>query len=278
MLTIIIGKNSNLSKELSQNIENIILVTSLDVINELNGISIPKEEKVNIIFNNFQTAIKLNSIENPIEYIERSIGVTVKVLDFIKHNSWDINKIIYTSSSSVYGNNILCHEQDELKPLNLHASLKISNEKLIEKFCIENNIDYTITRIFNMYGGDDKFSIISKIINSYKNSELLTIVNNGNSIRDFIHIYDVVMIYKLLLEVKNIKIINIGTGKGTSVRNIIDFLKNRNIILRTTTIRREELKISTADVQQLIKIYNQQFIHVEEYIKDTLIDFINNRK
>jgi len=276
MITIIIGKNSNLSKELSKNIENIILVSSLDVIDEL--ISIPKEKKVNIIFNNFQTATKLNNIENPIEYIERSIGVTAKVLDYIKYSSWDINKIIYTSSSSVYGNNILCHEQDELKPLNLHASLKISNEKLIEKFCIENRIDYTITRIFNMYGGDDKFSIISKIINSYKNDELLTIVNNGNSIRDFIHIYDVVMIYKVILELKNIKIINIGTGKGTSVRNIIDFLKNRNIILKTTTITRKELKISTADVQQLSKIYKQQFIHVEEYIKDTLIDFINNGK
>jgi len=271
MLTIIIGKNSNLSKELSKNIENTILVSSLDVIDELNSISIPKEKKVNIIFNNFQTAIKLNNIENPIEYIERSIVVTAKVLDYIKNSSWDINKIIYTSSSSVYGNNILCHEQDELKPLNLHASLKISNEKLIEKFCIENGIDYTITRIFNMYGGDDKFSIISKIINSYKNDELLTIINNGNSIRDFIHIDNVVMIYRLLLDTKNINVINIGTGKGTSVRNIIDFLKNRGLFLKTTTITRKELKISTADTQQLTKIYNQQFIQVEEYIEDILI-------
>jgi len=271
MITIIIGKNSNLSKELSKNIENVILVSSLDVIDGLSGISIPKDEKVNIIFNNFQTATKLNSIENPIEYIERSIGVTAKVLDYIKSSSCNINKIIYTSSSSVYGNNILCHEQDELKPLNLHASLKISNEKLIEKFCIENEIDYTITRIFNMYGGDDKFSIISKIINSYKNDELLTIINNGNSIRDFIHIDNVVMIYKLLLDRKNINVINIGTGKGTSVRHIIDFLKHRGLILKTTTITRKELKISTADVQQLTKIYNQQFIQVEEYIEDMLI-------
>jgi len=165
-----------------------------------------------------------------------------------------------------------------LKPLNLHASLKISNEKLIEKFCVENSIDYTITRLFNMYGGDDKFSIISKIINSYKNDELLTIVNNGNSIRDFIHIDDVVRIYKRLLEVKDIKIINIGTGEGTSVKHIIDFLKNRNIILKTTTITRKELKISTADVHQLRKIYNQKFIHVEEYIKDTLIGFITKQE
>jgi len=270
MMTIIIGKNSNLSKELSKSIENVILVSSLNIIDELNSISIPKEKKINIIFNNFQTATKLNNIENPIEYIERSIMVTAKVLDYIKHNSLDINKIIYTSSSSVYGNNILCYEQDELKPLNLHASLKISNEKIIEKFCIENRMDYTITRIFNMYGGDDKFSIISKIRHTYNYSELFTSVYNGNSIRDFIYIYDVVKIYKILLTVENINIINIGTGKGTSVRNIIDFLGNRNLILKTTTIIREELKISTADIQTLDTIYNQKFIKVEEYIKDKL--------
>jgi len=95
MLTVIIGKNSNLSKELSKNIENVILVSSLDVIDELNSISIPQDKKLNIIFNNFQTATQLNNIENPIEYIERSIVVTTKVLDYIKDNSWNINKIIY---------------------------------------------------------------------------------------------------------------------------------------------------------------------------------------
>lgn len=43
-----------------------------------------------------------------------------------------------------------------------------------------------------MYGGNDNFSIISKIIKAYKNNEEL---NNGNAIRDFIHIEDVVDIY-----------------------------------------------------------------------------------
>jgi len=87
---------------------------------------------------------------------------------------------------------------------------------------------------------------------------------------EILHIYDVVMIYKVLLEVKNINVINIGTGKGISIKNIIDFLRNRDLILKTATISREELKISTADIQRLGKIYNQQFIQVEEYIKDEL--------
>ena len=45
-----------------------------------------------------------------------------------------------------------------------------------------------------MYGGNDEFSIISKIINVYKDNSILNLVNNGEGIRDFIHINDVIEI------------------------------------------------------------------------------------
>ena len=226
---------------------------------------------INIIFNNFQPATKLNEFVNLENYVSNSILTTSKVLDFLKNNQIKVNKIIYTSSSSVYGNNILCNENDELKPMNLHASLKVANEKLVEKFCIENSIDYTIARIFNMYGGDDNFSIISKIIKAYKNNEELNIVNNGNAIRDFIHIEDVVDIYSKILDKKDIKILNIGSGNGSSIKNILDFLNNHNIKIKTKNIQREELKISTADISKLKELFNKDtFFGVEDYLKKEL--------
>jgi UDP-glucose 4-epimerase len=192
------------------------------------------------------------------------------VLDHFKGS--DINRIIYTSSSSVYGNNILCNEIDELKPMNLHSSLKVANEKLIEKFCNDNKIDYTIARIFNMYGGDDNFSVISKIIKSYQTNEELTIVNNGNAIRDFIYIDDVVDIYKKLLDIKNLKIINIGTGNGSSIKNILDFLVNNGVNVKIKNIFRDELKTSTADIRLLDERVNKEnFTEIEDYLKKKLI-------
>lgn len=155
--------------------------------------------------------------------------------------------------------------------MNLHASLKVANEKLVEKFCIENSIDYTIARIFNMYGGDDNFSIISKIIKAYKNNEELNIVNNGNAIRDFIHIEDVVDIYSKILDKKDIKILNIGSGNGSSIKNILDFLNNHNIKIKTKNIQREELKISTADISKLKELLKKDtFFGVEDYLKKEL--------
>ena len=87
-----------------------------------------------------------------------------------------------------------------LMPLSLYSSLKITSEKLIEGFCSEMNIDYIIARVFNMYGGNDNFSVISKIINASLLKKTLHLVNNGTSVRDYIHINDVVNCYKLMLK------------------------------------------------------------------------------
>lgn len=268
----IIGKGSNLSSFLSKKIINSKLISSREILTNIEELNVLKDNlPIDIIFNNFQPATKLNEFVNLENYVLNSILTTSKVLDFIKNNQIVVNKIIYTSSSSVYGNNILCNENDELKPMNLHASLKVANEKLVEKFCIENSIDYTIARIFNMYGGDDNFSIISKIIKAYKNNEELNIVNNGNAIRDFIHIEDVVDIYSKILDKKDIKILNIGSGNGSSIKNILDFLNNHNIKIKTKNIQREELKISTADISKLKELLKKDtFFGVEDYLKKEL--------
>jgi len=267
--TIIIGKNSNLSNALSKKIDNCMLLSSREILNDINLLNEFKNKKINIIFNNFQPASQLNELDSAHEYVTNAILITAKVLDYFKDTL--INKIIYTSSSSVYGNNILCNEKDELKPMNLHASLKVANEKLIEKYCSDNHIDYTIARIFNMYGGHDNFSIISKIIKSHKTHQKLTIVNNGNAIRDFIHIDDVVEVYTKLLNCKNIPIVNIGTGSGISIKTILDYLKNNKIDILVDNITKNELKISTADNQLLINLTGKKtFKEVQQFLKEEL--------
>ena len=262
--TLIIGKESNLSKQLDSKITKTILISARAIQEDCELLSKYKNQKINIIFNNFQSSTQLNNLKNSSEYISNAIVTTSLVLDYFKES--DINKIIYTSSSSVYGNNILCSEEDEVKPLNLHSSLKIANEKLIEKFCTDNEIDFSITRIFNMYGADDKFSVISRILSAAKNSAEITIVNSGNAIRDFIHIDDVVEVYTKLLKTK-VKVLNIGTGAGTSIKSLLDFLHYRGIDLKVKNIQRDELKVSTADIKLLKnRVGKESFNKLEDYL------------
>ena len=270
-MTIVIGKNSNLSNNLIGKLNNSTVVSSRDIMSDVNVLSKYKDQEINLIFNNFQPAIKLNEMVNAEEYTMNCIGVTSKILNYCLTGNIKINKIIYTSSAAVYGDNKCSVETDELKPSSLHASLKVSNEKLIEKFCVDNKIDYTIVRLFNMYGGNDEFSIISKILLAIRSNKEIIIANNGNSIRDFIHVQDVADIYVKLIDIKNVRVLNIGTGIGKSVKNIIKSLKKYNANISTKNIFLNEIKTSTANIEILSKLLNKKsFIQIEDFIKQEL--------
>ena len=144
----------------------------------------------------------------------------------------------------------------------------MSNENLVSEFCKSNDIDYTIARIFNMYGGIDNFSVISKIISAVKDKNELSLINNGSAIRDYIHIQDVVSMYIKILEEINMPVVNIASGNGISVRSILDFLANKGIKIKAKDLNRNEIKISTACVEQSKRALgdNKTLINVEEYI------------
>ena len=218
MKTIILGEASVLTKALkkkkkdcevfsTRKIDNIALILN----------KIDKYKKFNLIFNNFYPSLKISLInENSYEkFYDQSINFNSRFLSLI--NKKKINKIIYSSSCSVY--NSISHNFTSVDGFNrkLLASTKISNESLIHNFCSKNNITYIIARIFNMYGFEfDEFSMISKIVESFKKKKILKVFQEGNNIRDFIHIRDVVDVYlHILKNVKKSLVIDLGTGRGS---------------------------------------------------------------
>ena len=80
---------------------------------------------------------------------------------------------------------------------------------------------------------------------------MLLLINNGEAIRDFIHIDNVVNIYKNLLIKKDVKT---GTCQSKSILFIIDFLRQEGILLKTVNINRKELKVSICNTEKLKSI------------------------
>jgi len=267
--TLIIGKQSNLSQALLKKNNAFVLLSAREIIENMDILLPFRDSSVRLIFNNFQQSVELGNVAHYEGYIQNAILSTAKVLDWFVPQQ--IDKIIYTSSSAVYGSNRFCKEEDPLQVLSFHASMKIANEKLIEEYAKRYQIDYTIIRIFNMYGGEDKFSVISKIIHAVVTQKALLTVNGGCAIRDFIHINDVVESYIKILEFKALPIVNIGTGKGNSVKNILAFLSDNGVEVQTKDIQREEIQLSTANNQLLRhKVGVKKFIPVESYLKKRL--------
>ena len=273
---LIFGARSNLSKKLDEIIPNTILISTSDIIN--NKTYLEKYIDYNeifIIINSFYPSKELNNLIEPFEYIKNSVYFMACLFEQIKNIeniSQKVQKIIYTSSASVYGNNNYCSEEDILNPLNLHASLKLSSEKILEDFCKKSEIDYTICRLFNMYGGDDEFSIIIKIVNSILKKQSISLINHGTAIRDFIYIDDIVKCYKKLLDIKDCNIINIASGDGISIKTILDQLELKGHKIKIKNINKDEIKVSTANSEKLNSIINiSKFNKVIDFIEQRLI-------
>ena len=267
--TIIIGRRSNLSDSLCNKLSAVHLLSSESLLKSFTILDKYFGKKINLIFNNFQPSTQLKSYSNPGLYIDLSISLTIGVLMHLINNGFDINKIIYTSSSSVYRSSVIADENLQVSPIGIAPSLKYINEQFLEKICHQHNLNLTIARVFNLYGGNDKFSIISKVINCYLNDSVLKTINNGDAIRDFIHIDDVVKVYIKLLSNPSIGagILNIGTGKGQSLSMILNRLNSKGYGIKTQNISSKEIAFSQASIKKLKNIIDiDSFIDVNEYL------------
>jgi FlaA1/EpsC-like NDP-sugar epimerase len=235
MTTIIIGKRSNLSKELKKNIVDSKIVSS----NDFSKLKLKSNS--NLIINSFFPSLDISNIDNYSKFINLSLSNLTKALDVIDISK--IKKVIYTSSSSVYGLDVDLITYDK-RNRNLYAKGKLLAETIIINFCKKNNISYIIARLFNVYGDNDKFSIIAKLINCYKNKNYFYLYNLGSAIRDFINYKQISHIYNKMLKSKSNGIFDIGCGKGFQIKDLINFLGNKNFNFIKKRV--DEISISIA--------------------------------
>lgn len=170
------------------------------------------------------------SIDFPYESNQANVNTTIKILEAIRYNK--INKIIYSSSSSVYGNaiNTPTSETESIKPLSPYALQKYIGEEYCYLYNQIYGIKYTIFRYFNVYGErmtnkGAYVSVLSHFLRSIKNSQPLNIVNDGNQKRDFVYVGDVAKanILASLNEYSGNTIFNIGSGVNYSINTIADW-------------------------------------------------------
>jgi nucleoside-diphosphate-sugar epimerase len=271
--TIIIGKRSNLSFNLAIRFNDAEVFSSAALLQSLLELSKFRDKKINIVFNNFQPSTLLNSFIDPQRYVDLSISLTIKVLMYLLENGALINRIIYTSSCSVYGDIERGSGYNQISPIGIPSSLKYLNEEVLREVSSNYGFDLTIARVFNIFAGNDEFSVVSKIYNCYVNKKKLNILNEGRSIRDYIHINNIVDVYEKLLFDSSVKIdtLDIGTGEGKSVAEILKYLSGKGFTIDTKSSTRKEVKVSRANTTKLKEVLDiSSFVDVNLYLLDKL--------
>jgi len=185
------------------------------------------------------------SLENPTLYQRVNVEGTQNILNFA--NECSVNKIIFASSSSVYGinENLPWKESDlNLMPISPYASSKISGEFLGRTYSNIYNKTFISLRFFTVYGPRQRRDLaINKFFKKIQNNEVIELFGDGNSIRDYTYISDLIDgIYAALLNDKLLGFNVFNLGSGSPIK-LIEMIYAIEIILE------KKAKIKYLDMQ-----------------------------
>jgi len=192
------------------------------------------------------------SVHQPLDYYENNIGSLVYLLQEMKKRKLD--NFIFSSSCTVYGqaDELPITENAPIKPAESpYGNTKQIGEEIIKESCNAYNLNAIALRYFNPIGGHDSIKIGELPLGVPQNlipfitqtaagirKELSVFGNDyptkdGTAIRDYIHVVDLAKAHIAALKrlinknnKNNFEFFNVGTGKGSSVLEVINTFEN----------------------------------------------------
>ncbi len=213
--------------------ENLFKFYKVDIANDNDLNEVLQKYQFELIINLAAQAGVRYSLENPREYIRSNIDGFLNILEGAKVHK--INKVIYASSSSVYGGNekLPFTEMDKVDtPVSLYAATKKSNELMAHTYSHLYNIQTIGLRFFTVYGPwgrpDMALHIFTKNIVEGKP---IQVYNFGEHSRSFTYIDDIIEgIWRLInyknKKIENYSIYNIGGENTIALMDYINEIEN----------------------------------------------------
>jgi len=217
------------------------------------------------------------SIEHPQVYIQSNIDGTFNILEGCRHNQ--VEHLVYASSSSVYGLNtkypFSVHDKAS-HPASFYGATKISNELMAHSYSHLYKLPTTGLRFFTVYGPwgrpDMAYFLFTKSILA---SEPIDLYNQGNMIRDFTYIEDIVEgVCRIIKKIPDpnpnwsgsdpdpasstapYRLYNIGSNRPTPLMDYVkEIEKNLGVKAKLNLMPMQggDVKKSHADVDDLVK-------------------------
>ena len=221
------------------------------------------------------------SINDPITTNEVNVMGTLNILDAAK--SANVKRIVYASSSSVYGDNPELPKKEDMlpNPLSPYAVAKLAGEKYCKVFSKLYGLETVILRYFNVFGprqdpNSQYSAVIPKFIQAMMNDKQPVIYGDGTQSRDFTFVQNVVDV-NLLAATKDVESGLVMNCASHGQITLIDLVKEINKLLDKTIKpiftdkRLGEIKHSYADINMLNqKLKYKPAIDFKQGIKMTI--------
>jgi UDP-glucose 4-epimerase len=239
------------------------------------------------VFHLISTTNPATSESDPFIDIDTNIRSSIELFELCVENK--IKKVIFFSSGgAVYGNidSDTINEETSPQPLSPYAIGKLTIEHYLRYFKRTHGLDYVIYRIANPYGPGQniygKQGVIPIFMHKYAMKEPITIYGDGLMKRDYIYINDLANMIVGSYDKKNEhEIYNIGSGKGTSINELVSTIeKHTNYIVKKTYVDAPSTYIENSVLDT--RRFNDEFsleptIGLEEGIKRTW-DYVKTLK
>lgn len=253
---VIIDNLSNSKKDVLDNIEKITTKRpnffEFDVRDEQKLDKVFADEQPDAIIHFAGLKAVGESCKKPLMYYENNIGSTLALLNMMKKYDFCKN-FVFSSSATVYGipDSVPLTEDSPIKDAtNPYGQTKIINEKILMDFAKTKSINVALLRYFNPIGahptgllGEDPNGIPNNLFPYLNKVAVKTLPSlnvfgddyntvDGTGVRDYIHVMDLakghVLALNKLSEDCGLFVCNLGTGKGTSVLELIKDYEEAN--------------------------------------------------
>jgi len=217
---------------------------------------------VDIVFHN--AASKKNiCLNDPSRDLDVNARGTLNVMLLVK--KYGIKKIVHASTGSVYGEPIKLplDETHPLDPTSYYGVSKLAGERYVDVFHKLYNINTTILRYFHVFGPrqeshPDLGGVIAIFIRNILNNKEIQIHGDGNQLRSFTFVRDVVKanILAAIEESSNGQVYNVASGIKVTINELVEVLKS----------------------QKYLSDYQSAFKYTQSLVGDIKYFEINNKK
>ncbi|MDD4294190.1 MAG: NAD-dependent epimerase/dehydratase family protein [Candidatus Omnitrophica bacterium] len=231
---------------------------------------------------NHQAALRSvpKSVEEPLKYHSVNVDGTIRLFHEAKKRN--ISRIVFASSSAVYGERKTFPEKetDKPEPVSPYAMTKLICEQYALLFSRLYNMEIVALRYFNVFGPGQSLEnqyglVVPKFINCLLKNKEVPIYGDGTQERDFCYIANIVSANINAMSLKSISggIFNVAEGRAVTVNYLLKALENKlskKARRKTFPKRKGDVSKTLADISKLKrKLKNYKHVNFEKGLELT---------